>query len=96
MVSLFSVIGLAFDLVGAGMLALGLFRPAKLLHPGGLRSPETAAEDQAYLDTEPRNKCLPGYPSGVETAAFSLKGPRCQGGDLPAGMGVLVPLPAGA
>jgi hypothetical protein len=48
-VSLLSVIGLALDLIGAGMLALGLFRGAARSTWGGyVRSPETAAEDQAY------------------------------------------------
>jgi hypothetical protein len=48
LVSLLSVIGLAFDLVGAAMLALGLFRGTKPLLPGYLRPPDAAAEDQAY------------------------------------------------
>jgi hypothetical protein len=47
--SLLSVVGLALDLIGAGALALGLFRGViRTTWNGYNRSPETAAEDQAY------------------------------------------------
>jgi hypothetical protein len=43
-----SVIGLACDLVGATVLARGLFRPASRYFPAFGRSPKLAAEDWAY------------------------------------------------
>ncbi len=46
--SLLSVIGLGLDLIGASMVALGLFRPASSLYPGAGRRPSTAAADQAF------------------------------------------------
>lgn len=45
---MFTVVGLACDLVGAAVLAIGLFRHSKALYSGSSRSPEEAAEDQAY------------------------------------------------
>jgi hypothetical protein len=45
---LLSEIGLPLDLIGAAMLALGLFRPMKPLYPGWQRSPWEASQDQAF------------------------------------------------
>jgi hypothetical protein len=45
---MFSVIGLALDLVGAITIARGLFRHAERLFPGYGRWPTLAAEDYAY------------------------------------------------
>ena len=45
---LLSEIGLPLDLIGAAMLALGLFRPTKPHHPGWQRSPWEASQDQAF------------------------------------------------
>jgi hypothetical protein len=45
---LLSEIGLPLDLIGAAMLALGLFRPTKPIHPGFSRSPWEASQDQAF------------------------------------------------
>lgn len=48
MTPLLSEIGLPLDLIGAALLAFGLFRPSKPLYPGWQRSPWEASEDQAY------------------------------------------------
>jgi hypothetical protein len=48
MTPLLSEIGLPLDLIGAALLAFGLFRPSKPLSPGWKRSPWEASEDQAY------------------------------------------------
>ena len=45
---MFSAIGLTIDLVGAFVLARGLFRHSLPLYPGWSRSPDAAAEDHAY------------------------------------------------
>jgi hypothetical protein len=45
---LLSEIGLPLDLIGAAMLAFGLFRPSKASYPGWQRSPWEASQDQAY------------------------------------------------
>jgi len=45
---LLSEIGLPLDLIGAALLAFGLFRPSKPVRPGWQRSPWEASEDQAY------------------------------------------------
>jgi hypothetical protein len=42
------VIGLALDLIGGGVVLLGLFRHAKPLYPGWARPPAEAAEDRSY------------------------------------------------
>jgi hypothetical protein len=41
-------LGLALGVVGAAVLALGLFRPSKPLYPGWSRDPLQAATDQAF------------------------------------------------
>lgn len=43
-----SIIGLAFDLVGAVTLVLGLFRPPRPLFVGWAHSPDEAARDAAF------------------------------------------------
>lgn len=43
-----SVVGLALDLIGGAMLALGLFRHPQLLYPGELRSAEEATQDHCF------------------------------------------------
>ena len=48
MTPLLSEIGLPLDLIGAALLALGLFRPAKPVQSGWLRSPWETSQDQAY------------------------------------------------
>jgi hypothetical protein len=48
MTPLLSEIGLPLDLIGAALLAFGLFRPSKPPYPGWQRSPWEASEDQAY------------------------------------------------
>lgn len=48
MTPLLSEIGLPLDLIGAAMLALGLFRPTKPHYPGWQRSPWEASQDQAF------------------------------------------------
>jgi hypothetical protein len=45
---LLSEIGLPLDLIGAAMLAFGLFRPSKASYPGWVRSPWEASQDQAF------------------------------------------------
>jgi hypothetical protein len=45
---LLSEIGLPLDLIGAAMLAFGLFRPSRAPHPGWQRSPWDASQDQAF------------------------------------------------
>jgi hypothetical protein len=46
--SVLSVIGLALDLVGAVVLAVGLFRPARPTFPGYAYAPDDAARDAAF------------------------------------------------
>ncbi len=48
MTPLLSEIGLPLDVIGAALLAFGLFRPSKPHYPGWQRSPWEASEDQAY------------------------------------------------
>ena len=48
MTPLLSEIGLPLDLIGAALLALGLFRPARPFQPGWQRSPWDTSQDQAY------------------------------------------------
>jgi hypothetical protein len=45
---LLSEIGLPLDMIGAAMLAFGLFRPSRASHPGWQRSPWDASQDQAF------------------------------------------------
>jgi hypothetical protein len=45
---LLSEIGLPLDLIGAAMLAFGLFRPPKPISAGWQRSPWEASQDQAF------------------------------------------------
>jgi hypothetical protein len=45
---LLSEIGLPLDLIGAAMLAFGLFRPSRASYPGWVRSPWDASQDQAF------------------------------------------------
>jgi hypothetical protein len=46
--SVLSVIGLALDAVGAVVLIIGLFRPARGLYPGYAYAPDDAARDSAF------------------------------------------------
>jgi hypothetical protein len=48
MTPLLSEIGLPLDLIGAAMLAFGLFRPTKPRSAGWQRSPWEASQDQAF------------------------------------------------
>src|ERR671924_416119 len=48
MTPLLSLVGLGLDLVGAAMLALGLFRPTRVLTLGWSRSPPDASADWAF------------------------------------------------
>lgn len=43
--------GLALDIIGAALVAFGLFRHPRLSYPGWRRSPDEAAADRAYGTT---------------------------------------------
>jgi hypothetical protein len=51
MTPLLSEIGLPLDLIGAALLAFGLFRPSKPLYPGWQRSPWEAMPGHVLIES---------------------------------------------